>query len=533
MNLVYCCVFYNRDYLKLLELLLVSIKLYSSDTFDILVLTNPDFQLQIDELSKTLDLKIKTMHINITTIFQAACARLRIFDYPGLSEYKNLLYLDTDIIIKGDLTPLLEVELEERLYGIQEAIIGMPNFGKQFFNAETDFSIMGINSGTLLFKNCLTMRDLFSRIRGHIAAFTDSSQPTPYALDQPFINYHAIKDGLYDNNALNPYVSLYENADTVTNYATSVICHFSFPIGNFAHKYYRMKQFLIGLLSIHSTKLPSPINIIKTMFEKPFEERSTLLSTSRLFNVFNQCIKFQDTGYSFVECGVAKGGALALMKYASTNNPVFGFDSFEGMPDIVEKDLGSYNKTDPLLDFGKVGDNLSGGIESVYTTFKSLNQSMENVHLIKGFFNDTLALNKSKCGKIAVLRIDADWYESCKICLEELYDQVVEGGIIISDDYGHFIGAKRAVDEFREAHGIMSPLIQTDYCEFYWIKGASDMNQLVGKSYSWGSGYIKFSKSHLETTWGHGSYNYKDTHNVMASWRMRETNMPPVRVSRR
>jgi FkbM family methyltransferase len=188
------------------------------------------------------------------------------------------------------------------------------------------------------------------------------------------------------------------------------------------------------------------------------------------------------------------------------------------MPNIVEKDLGSYNKTDPLLDFGKVGDNLSGGIESVYTTFKSLNQSMENVHLVKGFFNDTLALNKSRCGKIAVLRIDADWYESCKICLDELYDQVVEGGVIISDDYGHFIGAKRAVDEFRELRGITSPLIQIDYCEFYWIKGASEANQFVGKSYNWGSGYIKFYKDHLETTWGRGIYTIKDAYTVTASW---------------
>jgi len=493
-------------------------KFYSSEAFHILVLTSPEFEESVHQMSKTLDLKINIMCLNIGTIFDAACARLRIFDYPRITEYKNLLYLDTDIIIKGDLAPLFQVELEERLYGIEQGSIDAPNFGKMFFNAQTDFRITGLNSGTLLFKNCLVMRDLFSRIRGHIAAFTDSSQPIPYALDQPFINYHAIKDGLYNNKALNPYVSLYENADTVANYATSVICHFSFPIGNFEHKYYRMKQFFIGLLSINSTRIPSPMNIIKTIFEKPFEEVCTLLSKSRLFNVFNQCVKFQDTGYSFIECGVAKGGALALMKYASTNNPVFGFDSFEGMPDIVEKDLGDYNKSDPLHGFGKVGDNLSGGIESVYTTFKSLNQSMENVYLIKGFFNDTLALNKDKCEKIAVLRIDADWYESCKICLEELYDQVVDGGVIISDDYGHYIGAKRAIDEFRESRGITSPLIQTDYTEFYWIKGASEINQLVCKSYNWGSGYIKFYKDHLETTWGRGIYKFKDTYTVVASW---------------
>jgi hypothetical protein len=53
--------------------------------------------------------------------------------------------------------------------------------------------------------------------------------------------------------------------------------------------------------------------------------------------------------------GVAKGGCLAMMKFASRKNKIFGFDSFEGMPNITNEDLGNYNKSDPLYDFGKVG----------------------------------------------------------------------------------------------------------------------------------------------------------------------------------
>jgi Glycosyl transferase family 8 len=263
MNLIYCCVFYNRDYLKLLELLLTSMKIYSSQAFEILVLTSPDFQNEINSISEKLGLKINMMFINLSTIFEAACARLRIFDYPDISNYETILYLDTDIIIKGDLAPVFPLATEERLYGIEEASIGNLNFGRQFFNvAKTDFSIIGINSGTLLFKNCLTIRDLFSRMRGHIAAFTDSGAAVPYTMDQPFINYHAIKDGLYDNKALNPFVSLYEKEDEVKNYATSVICHFSFPIGNFAHKYYRMKMFFIKLLNDTSSEQPLENEIV-------------------------------------------------------------------------------------------------------------------------------------------------------------------------------------------------------------------------------------------------------------------------------
>ena len=199
----------------------------------------------------------------------------------------------------------------------------------------------------------------------------------------------------------------------------------------------------------------------------------TLVPKERLQNLLIQCSKYKDKGYSFVECGVAKGGCLAMIKYASGNNDkIFGFDSFEGMPDVTYKDLDKYNKSCPLTQFGKVGDNISGGIESVYKTFEELKLDMTNVTLVKGFYEDTFKIqeNIDMLGEIAILRLDSDWYESTKICLDVLYSKVIDGGLIIIDDYGHFIGAKRATDEFRQKHNIGSPLIETDYGEFYWIK---------------------------------------------------------------
>ena len=104
-NLVYFSVFYNPDYFRLASLLLKSMRLYSStDQFDLLLLTSPDFRDQAEALSNILPLRIH--YIPLTTIFQAACARLRIFSYPEVSQYAKILYLDTDIIIKKDLAPL-------------------------------------------------------------------------------------------------------------------------------------------------------------------------------------------------------------------------------------------------------------------------------------------------------------------------------------------------------------------------------------------------------------------------------------------
>jgi len=244
-NLVYFSVFYNSDYFRLAELLMKSLRLFSStDTFDILILTAPEFRKRAEELGKIIPLKICCLPL--TTIFQAACARLRIFDYAGIDQYDKILYLDTDIIIKKDLAPLFEPSLEDKLYALESGTINLCSFGSQFFdfalfNGETT----GINSGTLLFNNCSVIRELFERIIKHTEEFT--GQP-PSCMDQPFINYHAIKDNLREGELLKPYVTLYENHDNSDNYDTSIVCHFSYPIGNSGHKYNRMAEFFKRIL---------------------------------------------------------------------------------------------------------------------------------------------------------------------------------------------------------------------------------------------------------------------------------------------
>ena len=249
-NLLYFCVFYNNNYFKLLNLLLTSLRFFSKiDSFDILILTNENMRAEVEELSRKLRINIKIQTFDFKTIFQAACARLFIFDYPKIDYYNKILYIDTDIIIKKDLSILFDLQIGNLLYALEQGNINSLNFGKQFFNFDTiSPNTTGINSGTLLFKNCKEIRNLFSRIIGHINAYTDSKLTTPYTMDQPFINYHAISSKMYDNKLLNPYISLYEDTDNVTNYDTSIICHFSYPIGNFNHKYDRMKGFLIKIL---------------------------------------------------------------------------------------------------------------------------------------------------------------------------------------------------------------------------------------------------------------------------------------------
>ena len=244
-NLVYFSVFYNSDYFRLANLLLNSICLFSStDTFDVLILTQPEFREKAEELSKIVPLKIYCLPL--TTIFQAACARLHIFNYAGIDQYEKILYLDTDIIIKKDLAPLFELPLEDKLYALESGTINLCSFGSQFFDlAVFDGETAGINSGTLLFNNCSAVRGLFERIKIHTEEFTGHP---PSCMDQPFINYHAIKDDLREGGSLKPYVTLYENHDNSDNYETSIVCHFSYPIGNSGHKYNRMAEFFKRIL---------------------------------------------------------------------------------------------------------------------------------------------------------------------------------------------------------------------------------------------------------------------------------------------
>ena len=243
-------------------------------------------------------------------------------------------------------------------------------------------------------------------------------------------------------------------------------------------------------------KIKKLIRLIIKKFKPPsihaiiINNHFTMVSIERLINLQTQCLKFAGTNYSFVECGVAKGGCLALMKYsAGVNNKIFGFDSFEGMPEITPMDIADQIPEQNLnINNPKhwVDKNLSGGIENVFKTFSTLKINTDNVLLVNGFLKDTLNVqsNIDKIENIAVLRLDVDWYESTKLCLEKLYNKVVICGVILIDDYGCWIGAKRAVDEFRELNMIHSPLLKTDNDEFYWIKTTETELCKLGYKYS-------------------------------------------------
>ena len=89
--------------------------------------------------------------------------------------------------------------------------------------------------------------------------------------------------------------------------------------------------------------------------------------------------------------------------------------------------------------------------------------------MVGGWVQDTLPKNKDKMGEISFLRIDVDWYESTKCCLENLYGNVIRGGYILIDDY-YLPGCKRAVDEFLQKKGVDVKFILDDRGGAYFVK---------------------------------------------------------------
>jgi O-methyltransferase len=63
--------------------------------------------------------------------------------------------------------------------------------------------------------------------------------------------------------------------------------------------------------------------------------------------------------------------------------------------------------------------------------------------------------------RIALLRLDTDWYSSTRHELEHLYPRLAPGGVLIVDDYGHFAGARKAVDEYFAQEPVL--LVRVDY----------------------------------------------------------------------
>ncbi len=161
----------------------------------------------------------------------------------------------------------------------------------------------------------------------------------------------------------------------------------------------------------------------------------------------------------FVECGVWKGGScMAMAKQLLENNSksrkIWLFDTFEGMtePDEIDVETETGIKGKDLFNNSRKNTDkynmwAYAPLNEVQNNMKKTGYPHDKFQYIIGKVEDTLK-QKAIPDRISLLRLDTDWYESTKTELEVLFPRLVQGGILIIDDYGHFEGARKAVDEY-------------------------------------------------------------------------------------
>lgn len=236
-NLVYTCVFSNRQFIEFLELLLVSTKKFGNleNDIDFLILTHQNFRFEIERMYKKIKLENVIIHcLDLTTVPEAKSARLYIFDIPMIYNYDKILYIDTDAIVTNDLHFVFNNDIKDKLYVVSECTIDHEYFGKNYFDfTKINPLTPGFNSGVLYFKPCETIKSLFQDILTRI-----KSQSTFEGLvDQPFFNYYAISKGLNDASFMHKYST---NHPYKFN-KHMCICHFP---GSNNFKYKTMSDFL-------------------------------------------------------------------------------------------------------------------------------------------------------------------------------------------------------------------------------------------------------------------------------------------------
>lgn len=183
----------------------------------------------------------------------------------------------------------------------------------------------------------------------------------------------------------------------------------------------------------------------------------TMTTTERMYAMYNS-IDYLEKNHiegAIVECGVWRGGTMMLAGYrmkdlGSQNRELYLYDTFEGMSEPTDKDV-NYLEEDGEKEWSKSqkedhNEWCYASLDEVTGNMARTGYDMNKMHFVKGKVEDTLPATLPD--KIALLRLDTDWYESVHHGLVHLYPLLVENGILIIDDYGFWQGAREAVDSY-------------------------------------------------------------------------------------
>lgn len=237
----------------------------------------------------------------------------------------------------------------------------------------------------------------------------------------------------------------------------------------------------IGLRLIQPAKPVIPVDA-NTNFLKAYQlaRPFTMTSLDRMYAAYNaaEYVEKNNIEGDIVECGVWRGGsamimASKLLEMNATQRNFYLYDTYEGMSEPSEADIDYTGKhSSERL---KKEDKFKGANIWCYAALDEVRKNMQNtgypddkLKYIQGKVEDTIPQTVPE--KIAILRLDTDWYESTKHELVHLFPLLSQHGILIIDDYGFWKGSRKAVDEYFAEIGIVPFLNRIDYSGRLYVK---------------------------------------------------------------
>jgi hypothetical protein len=198
------------------------------------------------------------------------------------------------------------------------------------------------------------------------------------------------------------------------------------------------------------------------------DDAETMIGMARL-GCIQECVETalrDQVPGDLMEAGVWRGGAVILMRAILKVNgvrdrTVWAADSFRGLPPPDESAFAQ----DLAVDLSGF-DELAVSVDQVKANFSRYGLLDDQVAFLEGWFKDSLP--DAPIERLAVLRLDGDYYESTVQILESLYHKMSPGGFVIVDDYLHLEACKQAVDDFRSAFAISDQIVEVDWNSVYW-----------------------------------------------------------------
>jgi hypothetical protein len=200
-----------------------------------------------------------------------------------------------------------------------------------------------------------------------------------------------------------------------------------------------------------------------------------MTSIERMYALYQatQYVLAREVPGAIVECGVWRGGssmlaALTLERLGARDRELWLYDTFEGMAEPTREDGAEAYAEWARHEAPDVNHWCYGPIDVVRSNMLATGYPSDLLNLVQGKVEDTIPGRLPE--SIGLLRLDTDWYASTKHELVHLYPLLQPGGVLIIDDYGHWEGARRAVDEYLVEHDQHLLLSRIDYTGRIGIK---------------------------------------------------------------